>query len=89
MPLPQASLVTPTAIADISIELTDYIAGADPDEEPARQEGRYSVQVQDGDGRIMRIMTGDILEHLSSADKVWLSDFLDRMRAKATAEILP
>lgn len=82
MPLPQVESKTPTAIADISIELGDYL-------NPPLQEGRYSVQVLDEDGLIMRVATGDILPHLSGADKTWLSDFLDRMRAKAEQEMLP
>ena len=88
MPLPKAISATPTEIADISVELADFVAGPDPTEEPAHQEARYSVQVRYSNDEI-KVLTGDLIPHLGSADKTWLVSFMVKMRTKATAEMLP
>ena len=84
MPLPQAITRTPEAIEDISIILTDYIAT----DEPAHQSADYSVQVKYDDGEI-KVMTGDLVPHLSPAQITALMGFMDDMRTKAESEILP
>ena len=84
MPLPQAVIRIPEAIADISITLTDYIAT----DEPARQAAEYSVQVRyDNDG--IKVLTGDLVPHLTAAQITALMGFMDDLRVKAEAEILP
>jgi hypothetical protein len=84
MPLPQAETRTPDTIEDISITLTDYIAT----DEPAHQSADYSVQVKYDNGDI-KVMTGDLVPHLSSGQITALMGFMDDMRTKAEEEILP
>ena len=84
MPLPQALTRTPEAIEDISITLTDYIAT----DEPARQEAGYSVQVMYNDGSI-KVMTGDLVPHLTTSRITALKAFMVEIRTKAEEEILP
>ena len=84
MPLPQAATRTPEAIEDISITLTDYIAA----EDPARKAADYSVQVKYDDGEI-KVLTGDLVPHLTPAQITGLMDFMDIMRTKAEEEMLP
>ena len=84
MPLPQALIRTPEAIEDLSITLTDCVAT----EEPARQAAEYSVQVRYDDGSI-KVMTGNLVPHLTPAQVTGLMDFVDAMRIKAESEILP
>lgn len=50
----------------------------------------YQVVIKDQNGQRMSIPqdTGDLVPHLTNADKAWLIDFMARMRAKATAEFL-
>lgn len=83
MAFPEQATSTPAAIADISIQLyspdplgTD-IAGAS-----------YSVQVRYSDNS-MRVVTGDLVPHLSQAQINGLLSFMADMRVKAVAEILP
>ncbi len=84
MPLPQALTRTPEAIEDISITLTDYIAT----DEPAHKSGEYSAQVRYDDGEI-KLMTGDLVPHLTQGQIDALMGFMDDMRVKAVNEILP
>jgi hypothetical protein len=84
MPLPQAETRTPDTIEDFSITLTDYIAT----DEPAHQSADYSVQVKYDNGDI-KVMTGDLVPHLSSGQITALMGFMDDMRTKAEEEILP
>lgn len=85
MPLPQAITRIPETIEDISITLTDYIA---VDEDPARQEAGYSVQVMYNDGSI-KVMNGDLVPHLTTARITSLKAFMVEIRTKAEEEILP
>ena len=84
MPLPQALTRTPEAIEDLSITLTDYIAT----DEPARQTAEYSVQVRYSDGEI-KVLTGDLVPHLTSSRITALKAFMTEIRVKAEEEILP
>jgi len=85
MPLPQAMSRIPESIADISVILTDYIAAG---EEPARKAAEYSVQVRYDNGEI-RVLTGDLVPHLTAGQIDALMGFMDDMRTKAIGEILP
>ena len=84
MSLPQAITRTPEAINDISITLTDYIET----DEPARQTAEYSVQVLYNDGSI-KVMTGDLVPHLTTSRITALKSFMAEIRTKADEEILP
>ncbi len=84
MAFDKAITAVPTAIEDISITLTDYIAT----DEPARQTAEYSVQVHYDDDEI-KVLTGDLVPHLTPAQITALMGFMDDLRVKAGAEILP
>ena len=95
MPLPQATTRTPVAIEDISIILTDYIdnQAPEPDEgepvpTPIYQTATYEVQVKYNDGTI-KVMTGDLVSHLTTARITALKAFMAEIRTKAEEEILP
>lgn len=85
MAFDKAITAIPTEIADISITLTDYVAAG---EEAAYQSARYSVQVLYGDGEI-KVMTGNLVPHLTQAQIDGLMGFLGDLRIKADTEILP
>lgn len=84
MSLPKAETRTPDTIEDISITLTDYIAT----DEPARQAAEYSAQVRYDNDEI-KVLTGDLVPHLTPAQITALMGFMDDLRTKAEAEILP
>ena len=84
MPLPQAVTRIPESIADLSVVLTDYIADGDQE---ARQEGRFEVQVVYNNGDI-KLIQGDLVPHLTSAQITALMGFLTSLRTKAEEEIL-
>lgn len=83
MAFPAATAPTPTAIADIEVQLYnpdptgDAVAGA-----------TYSVQVKYSDGSI-KVLTGDLVQHLTPTQINSLLAFTAAMRTKAIAEILP
>lgn len=83
MAFEQALTATPGAIEDISVALVDYIAD---EENPARQEAHFEVQVRYSNGEMK---TGDLVPHLTPAQITGLMDFVDDMRTKAEEEILP
>ena len=85
MPLPQAETRTPDKIEDLSIILTDYIVAGD---EPAKQTAEYSVQVHYDNGEI-KVMTGDLVPHLTTSRITALKGFMSEIRTKAEEEILP
>ena len=95
MPLPQALTRTPEAIEDISITLTDYVDNqapepgeGEPEPTPIYQTAGYSVQVKYNDGSI-KVMTGDLVPHLTTARITSLKAFMVEIRTKAEEEILP
>ena len=75
----------PEAIEDVSVTLTDYIAVG---EEPAHKSAEYSVQVRYDNGEI-KVLSGDLVPHLTAEQIDALMGFMDDMRVKAEAEILP
>ena len=89
MPLPRAISRIPESIADLSVVLTDYVADG---EEPARQEGRFEVQVVYDNGEV-KLIQGDLVPHLTphltQGQVDQLIAFMDMLRAKAESEILP
>lgn len=85
MTFDKAIIATPIAIEDISVVLTDYI---DDGQQPARQEARYEVQVRYNTGEI-KVLTGDLVPHLTQGQINALMSFMDDMRTKAEQEILP
>ncbi len=85
MPLPVAESRIPESIADFSVVLTDYIEDGDQE---ARQEGRFEVQVVYNNGEI-KLIQGDLVPHLTSAQITALMGFMTSLRTKAEEEILP
>ena len=91
MAFEQVEPKVPSAIGDISITLTDHIAIAGPGGGPvdAWQEIGFNVQVLNGDGQIMRTVSGNLAPHLTQPQIDQLKAFVATIRAKAEAEILP
>lgn len=84
MAFDKASTYIPVAIEDISITLTDYIETI---ERPAHKTAEYSVQVLYSNGMI-KVMTGNLVPHLTQGQIDGLMDFMADMRTKAESEIL-
>lgn len=85
MAFPSPPIGVRTSIGDIDIQLHDQ-DGSNP--------GRsISIQaaVLDQDGMQMRdaSFAGDLLPHITQTDVSWLLGFLDRIRTKANADLLP
>lgn len=75
---------TPTALADISYQLFD------PD--PTGNEQRmadFSIQVKDQDSEIMRVRTGEMIQHMLPGEIQTMIDLLDAWRTRATAAMIP
>ncbi len=70
---------TPASIADISIQLTDLADGT--------KAATYSVQVRMSDGMI-RVQTGDLLPHITTAQKNALQAVMANLRTQATGQML-
>ena len=56
--------------------------------QPAFQKVTYHLELLDANGEVVTTQGGDLLPHLTNAQKTALSNFLDAMRTKA-AEALP
>ncbi len=80
----------PSAVGDISITLTDRIAVQTPGGSiDATQRISFDVQVLNGNGSIMRNLSGDLARHLTQPQIDQLKAFMALMRTKAEDEILP
>ena len=86
MSLPQAESRIPTSIGDLSITLTDYIA---TEEQEAKKDALFEIQVLNGDGNVMKIISGNLAPHLTQQQIQQLLAFGDWLRQKAEDEILP
>lgn len=83
MPLPRESARTPVAIGDISIELFN------PDPTGTGDAGAtYSVQVHMSDGTTV-VRSGNLVPHITVAQRNALLSFMASLRTQAAAEILP
>jgi len=85
MPLPQALSRVPTNIGLIRIELLDY----DGTNERKAIRARADVLDQDGGIILEASWEGDLGPHITPAQKTGLITFVDAIRSKAIAEILP
>ena len=72
-------IATPQTIADISIQLTDMADG--------KKTAAYSVQVAMSDGTI-KVRTGDLLPHITTAQRNALQNSMASLRTQATTEML-
>ena len=85
---------TPTSVGNITIRLRDLVILLDAD---APQQADFTIQVLDQDGQPVRqwLRTGDLVPylddsstHLTTADRTFLIDLLDRIRQEATLRII-
>ena len=74
----------PESIEDISIELYSLVQ----DDDSLQYGANFSVQVGMSTGEI-RVVTGDLMPHLTQQQINSLRSFIDAMRTKAEQEILP
>ena len=83
MALPQAAVATPDRIAGIGVSLYS------PDPTGSETAGaQYSVQVVYDTGEV-RVLTGDLVPHLTQQQITGLLSFMDAMRVQANTQILP
>lgn len=75
--------VTPVAIGDITVEL--YSPDPTGDNSAAT---RFTVYARMSDGT-RKLLAGDLVPHLTPAQKGSLTTLMTTIRAKAVAEILP
>lgn len=75
---------TPTALGDIGYQFFD------PDPTGGEQRAAdFSIQVKDQDGQIMRVRTGEMIQHMLPAEIQTMQDLLDVWRARSIAEMIP
>ncbi len=81
MPFERATSVVPTSIRRIDVTIYD---------ENSTQGADYRISVLDQSGTEIRVRgdLGNLVPLLSGADLIWLRDFIQRMRTKATTELL-
>jgi len=77
MPLPIEQGAIPTSIGSINLRLTD------PNGVHADRNARYSIEILDQDGTIMRKISGDLVPHLTAPQIAALQTFLDDIRVLA------
>ena len=85
MPFQKATARVPVAIGAIRINLGDLPTTSG---QPNVKKVTYHLELLDADGQLVTTQGGDLLPHLSAAQKTALSNFLDAMRTKAQ-EALP
>ena len=73
----------PTSIGSIAITLTDQDGVA------ANHIATFVIEVEDQDGDMLRVRTGNLEPHLEAAQKTAIVNFLDWVRDKAVDELLP
>ena len=83
MAFPRETPRTPVSIRDISIELSDLVRSGDGHE----CEARYAVQVAMSDGSMV-VRHGDLLPHITTAQRNSLLAFIQSMRTQANAQII-
>jgi len=79
-----AQTISPSSIGNITITLEDISTG----EEAPDQRAAYLVVVW-YDDNTRRSRGGNLVPHISTEDRDWLVDFMNRMRAQAEIQILP
>ena len=85
MAFSQEQSIVPSAIGDFSVQLVDLI---DPPEGEATQSASFEIQVLDADGRVMRLVRGDLSLHITPLQRQALMDFMDSLRDKAKTEVI-
>lgn len=85
MPFSKARSRVPVAIGAVRINLGDIPASGDT---PAFKKVTYHLELLDANGEVVTTQGGDLLPHLTGAQKTALNNFIDAMRVKAQ-EALP
>lgn len=85
MPFQSAGVLTPTRVNAITIRLKDWLE----DTGGPNYGASFICYVEDQNGEPMEPVAGNLVPHISTADRNWLIDFMQRMREKAETEILP
>ena len=87
-PFPSKKVKVPTYVFSIRIGLLDKISDGT---NPAVQKAQFEVEFHDQNEQLMEEATvaGNLIPHISVADRAWLQDFMARMRVKAETELLP
>jgi hypothetical protein len=78
---------TPTEIRDIYVTLKDMVGGTLEHPDPY-QEADFAVLVELSDGTNVR-RSGDLVPHITPAQRQGLMDFMTALRAQAETQILP
>lgn len=79
---------TPDAIGNIIITLKDAVEVTGDDPQPAYQSAHFELIVEfDDDSTKHR--SGDLVPHITPAERTALTDFMTTLRARAAAQILP
>lgn len=74
---------TPVSIADISIDLFDPEPG-----DGSTAGATYSVQIRMSDGSVV-VRTGNLVPHITTAQRNALMNFMATLRTQAVGEFLP
>ncbi len=79
---------TPTSIPRLTVVISDRLA---IEEEPASQTASYSFALLDQDDKPIAFdkNAGDLVPHITTAQRIALMDFMTSLRAQAEAQILP
>lgn len=73
-------LTTPTSIGQIMLTLVD--------KEDGSKKATFRLAIHDQDGNRCGIQRGDLLPHITGEERLWLLDFMDRLREKAHDAII-
>lgn len=79
----------PARVSAVSITLIKQISrNEDGADGAVRYAATFVVRREDAAGVEITPVQGELLKHLTNADKAMLQDFINRMHVKATAETL-
>jgi len=76
---------TPTSIGNIIITLKDAVS---PPSASPYQAAYFDIQIVFSDGTYIT-RTGDLVPHITPAQRQGLIDFMDSLRTQAESEVLP
>lgn len=81
MAFPKSAIITPSAIGDVSITLTNRVDGT--------HGYTFNIVVLDAGGNVMLTVQGDLEPQLTATQLTTISNFLANLRTKAQTEVLP
>lgn len=83
MAFEEQSSRVPTSIGPMKIKLFDLNG------QPAGMSAAYTLEVLDQNGRELKVLSGDLVPHLTPAQINGLLQFMADLRAQAIAQVLP